>query len=111
MGEQLYGLSAINLQDLENQLELSLQGVRMKKEQILKDEIQELKRKENLIFQENVELYHKVYGSIDMTATSKNPFVLPPYGTNAQEYPQELVQLQLFQPEQEAYETSVTTTK
>ncbi|KAL2666607.1 hypothetical protein AAZV13_01G019300 [Glycine max] len=45
MGEQLYGLSVRNLQDLENQLELNLQGVRMKKEQILKDEIQELNRK------------------------------------------------------------------
>lgn len=31
MGEQLYGLSIRNLQDLENQLEMSLQGVRMKK--------------------------------------------------------------------------------
>ncbi|KAG5007763.1 hypothetical protein JHK85_026305 [Glycine max] len=60
MGEQLYGLTVRNLQDLENQLELSLQGVRMKKEQILKDEIQELNRKGNLIFQENVELYKKV---------------------------------------------------
>ncbi|XP_014521488.1 MADS-box transcription factor 23 isoform X1 [Vigna radiata var. radiata] len=59
MGEQLYGLSVRNLQDLENQLEMSLQGVRMKKEQILKDEIQELNRKGNLIFQENVELYKK----------------------------------------------------
>ncbi|XP_047159125.1 agamous-like MADS-box protein AGL21 isoform X2 [Vigna umbellata] len=59
MGEQLYGLSVRSLQDLENQLEMSLQGVRMKKEQILKDEIQELNRKGNLIFQENVELYKK----------------------------------------------------
>jgi len=31
MGEQLYGLSVRNLQDLENQLEMSLQGVRIKK--------------------------------------------------------------------------------
>nr|XP_027187068.1 agamous-like MADS-box protein AGL21 isoform X1 [Cicer arietinum] len=60
MGEQLYGLSIRNLQDLENQLELSLQGVRMKKEKILTDEIQELNRKGNIIHQENVELYKKV---------------------------------------------------
>ncbi|XP_029127527.1 MADS-box transcription factor 27 isoform X3 [Cajanus cajan] len=60
MGEQLYGLSVRNLQDLENQLEMSLQDVRMKKEQILKDEIQELNRKGSLIFQENVELFKKV---------------------------------------------------
>ncbi|MED6218363.1 Agamous-like MADS-box protein agl21 [Stylosanthes scabra] len=45
MGQHLYGLSVRNLQDLENQLEMSLQGVRMKKEQILTEEIKELNRK------------------------------------------------------------------
>ena len=37
MGQQLYGLSVRNLQDLENQLELNLQGVRMKKVNYLLD--------------------------------------------------------------------------
>ncbi|XP_029127526.1 MADS-box transcription factor 23 isoform X2 [Cajanus cajan] len=111
MGEQLYGLSVRNLQDLENQLEMSLQDVRMKKEQILKDEIQELNRKGSLIFQENVELFKKVYGTIDVTTTSKNPFVSPPYGIGARGCPQQMVELQLCQPEQEAYETSETATK
>lgn len=37
MGEQLYGLTVRNLQDLENQLELSLQGVRMKKVKCFSD--------------------------------------------------------------------------
>lgn len=37
MGEQLYGLTVRNLQDLENQLELNLQGVRMKKVKCLLD--------------------------------------------------------------------------
>ncbi|XVF61473.1 hypothetical protein PTKIN_Ptkin08bG0132200 [Pterospermum kingtungense] len=60
MGEQLYGLSVEDLQNLENRLDMSLRVVRMKKEQILTDEIQELSRRENLIHQENVELYKKV---------------------------------------------------
>ncbi|XVF61475.1 hypothetical protein PTKIN_Ptkin08bG0132400 [Pterospermum kingtungense] len=60
MGEQLYGLSVEDLQNLENRLAMSLRGVRMKKEQILTDEIEELSRRENLIHQENVKLYKKV---------------------------------------------------
>ncbi|KAL4354043.1 hypothetical protein GQ457_06G035070 [Hibiscus cannabinus] len=60
LGEQLYGLRVEELQNLENQLEMSLKGVRMKKERILTDEIQELSRRGNLIHQENVELCKKV---------------------------------------------------
>ncbi|XP_019056396.1 PREDICTED: agamous-like MADS-box protein AGL16 [Tarenaya hassleriana] len=63
MGQELSGLGAKGLQNLENQLEMSLRGVRMRKDQRMIDEIQELKRKGTFIHEENVELYKKVNGS------------------------------------------------
>ncbi|KAJ7943782.1 MADS-box transcription factor [Quillaja saponaria] len=122
LGEQLYGLSVKDLQDLENQLEMSLQVVRMKKEQILTDEIQELKRKGNLIHRENMELYKvnlirqenmqpykKVYGTTNVVAASRNTFVT--CGIHSEEDSSVPVHLQLSQPEQHTYETSVRRTK
>ncbi|XP_062143398.1 MADS-box transcription factor 23-like isoform X2 [Alnus glutinosa] len=116
MGEQLYGLGIKDLQDLENQLEMSLQGVRLKKEQILTDEIQELNGKGNLIHQENLELYKKVnlirqenrelykkvYSTRNMTAASISSFI--PYGTNISEDSHVPIHLQLCQPQQQTYE-------
>lgn len=60
MGEELSGLGVKDLQNLENQLEMSLKTFRMKKDQILSEEVKELNRKGNLIHQENLELYKKV---------------------------------------------------
>ncbi|CAL1381070.1 unnamed protein product [Linum trigynum] len=60
MGEQLSGLGIKDLQSLENQLENSLRGIRIKKEQVLTGEIDELRRKGTLMHEDNVELYKKV---------------------------------------------------
>ncbi|XP_054779184.1 MADS-box transcription factor ANR1-like isoform X3 [Prosopis cineraria] len=60
MGAQLSGLGINELQNLENQLEMSLKGVRIKKNQILTDEIKELQQKGNQIRQENVQLHKRI---------------------------------------------------
>ncbi|XP_057968794.1 agamous-like MADS-box protein AGL21 [Malania oleifera] len=90
----LHNLSVGDLQSLENQLETSLKSIRMKKEQILTHNIQELNREENLLYQENVELhkkvnlirqenmelYKKVYGIGNANATSENAFIPYSFG-------------------------------
>ncbi|XP_059448739.1 MADS-box transcription factor 23-like [Corylus avellana] len=60
MGKELSGLSIEDLQNLEIQLEMSLKGVRMKKEHVLTNQIKELNQKGNLVHQENTELYKKI---------------------------------------------------
>ncbi|KAJ4755644.1 MADS-box transcription factor 27 [Rhynchospora pubera] len=60
MGEDLCGLSIKDLQYIENQLQMSLNSVRKRKEQLFTQEIQELTRKGQLIQQENSELYKKM---------------------------------------------------
>ncbi|KAK6923237.1 Transcription factor, K-box [Dillenia turbinata] len=101
-GEELYNLSVKDLQNLENQLEVSLRGVRMKKDQILFDEIQEHRRKGKMIHQENVELYKKVYGSRGTNTTSANSFTT--HNFSLVEEPHVPIQLQLSQPKQPGYE-------
>ncbi|KAL6635070.1 hypothetical protein ACP70R_027741 [Stipagrostis hirtigluma subsp. patula] len=60
MGEKLSGLCVRDLQSLENRLETSLRSVRMRKDNLLKSEIEELHRKGSLIHQENMELCRTV---------------------------------------------------
>ncbi|KAL0335035.1 UNVERIFIED_CONTAM: MADS-box transcription factor 27 [Sesamum radiatum] len=62
LGEELSGLNIKDLQNLENQLEMSLKGVRMKKGSLIHQENIELHKKINLVRQENAELQKKVYG-------------------------------------------------
>ncbi|GJN22161.1 hypothetical protein PR202_gb09703 [Eleusine coracana subsp. coracana] len=60
MGEELSGLGVRDLQSLENRLEMSLRNIRMRKDYLLKGEIEELHKKGSLIHQENMELCRRV---------------------------------------------------
>ncbi|KAF7830045.1 MADS-box transcription factor 23-like isoform X1 [Senna tora] len=118
MGEELSGLTVKELQSLESQLEISLRDVRLKKDQILMDEIQELNqkgnllhqenmelcKKVNLIHQENMELKKKVYGTKEGNGTNRNSILTN--GLGIEEDLHVPVNLQLSQPHQQNYDTS-----
>lgn len=96
MGEELHGLNVEELQRLENQLETSLKGVRIRKEKVLTEEIHELRRKGTLIHQENVELYKKAYGG-NLCAANGIPGSVPHNFTIDKDM-DGLVELQLSRP-------------
>uniref|UniRef100_A0A0E0ELT8 K-box domain-containing protein n=1 Tax=Oryza meridionalis TaxID=40149 RepID=A0A0E0ELT8_9ORYZ len=60
LGQQLSGLDVEDLQNLESRLEMSLKNIRLRKDNVMMDQIQELSRKGSLIHQENMELHKKV---------------------------------------------------
>ncbi|KAJ4902792.1 Agamous-like MADS-box protein AGL17 [Raphanus sativus] len=113
MGEQLNGLSVNELHNIESRLEMSLRGIRTKKQQMLTDEIKELTKKRNIIHhenlelsrkvqrihQENVELHKKVYA-----ASSTNLLGLGEL-EDAADQSHAQVTLQLSQPEQSCYDS------
>ncbi|ESQ46178.1 hypothetical protein EUTSA_v10000598mg [Eutrema salsugineum] len=92
MGQQLNGLSVKELITIESQLEMSLRGIRMKKEQILTNEIKEQTRKRNIIHHEN----------LAYAASSTNGMGLRELEDAADESHAQ-VRLQLSQPEQPLY--------
>lgn len=108
LGEEISGLGVKELTNLENKLEMSLKGIRMKKEQILKDEIQELTRKGSIIHQENLELYKKAYGTRDAHAVNGNNYIYP-YRVTVSREVQAPIHLQLSQPEPQNFEMQVGT--
>ncbi|KAI3785206.1 hypothetical protein L1987_44320 [Smallanthus sonchifolius] len=93
MGKELSNMGVEDLQNLENQLEMSLQCIRLKKEEILMEEMQELTRKGSLIHQQNIELYKKIYGA---RASAENCVIEETDGRG-------LVNLQLSQPEHQTH--------
>ncbi|RLM73505.1 MADS-box transcription factor [Panicum miliaceum] len=99
MGQDLSGLGVKELQNLENQLEISLRCIRTKKGSLIQQDNMELYRKVNLIRQENVELYKKLYekeaaGEVNHDSTA-------PYNFAVVENANTTIHLELNTPPQE----------
>ncbi|XP_038898974.1 MADS-box transcription factor 23-like isoform X3 [Benincasa hispida] len=108
MGEELTGLSVKDLQNLENQLEISLHGVRMKKGNFIHQNNMELYEKVTLIRQENQELHKKVYGTKDANGAHISSLT---NGLGVGEDAGIPINLQLSQPQQQDNEAPERATK
>ncbi|KAI3950181.1 hypothetical protein MKW92_044495 [Papaver armeniacum] len=102
MGQELSSLSVKELQNLENQLEMSYRAVRMQKDKKLNDEVHELNLKLNLLHRENMDLLNKINEARDGNET--NSISHSPNGFNLEE--EECIILQLSQPQQQSYATT-----
>ncbi|CAJ1936174.1 unnamed protein product [Sphenostylis stenocarpa] len=60
MGEELSGLDTNQLKNLESQMQIGLNSVRMQKDQMFTDEIEELQEKGSFIHLKNEELHTKI---------------------------------------------------
>lgn len=70
MGTDLSTLSLKDLHHLEQLLEMSLHRVREKKHKILIDELEELNRKERLLYEENMKL-HKTISKLESSSIAR----------------------------------------
>ncbi|CAM8878105.1 unnamed protein product [Rhodiola kirilowii] len=100
LGEQLSGLNVQELQHLEAQLEMNLKSVRIKKDEIMMAEIEELNQKGSIIHEENLELHKQIHDA--RVNAEKPPLRTDILGSDV--CPIVHVQLQLSQPHPETNE-------
>ncbi|KAG2286494.1 hypothetical protein Bca52824_046098 [Brassica carinata] len=98
MGEKLNGLSVNELHNIESRLEMSLRGIRTKRNLIHHENL-ELSRKVQRIHQENIELHKKAYATSSSNVLGLGELEDAADASNAQ------VRLQLSQPEQSCYDS------
>ncbi|XP_057527370.1 MADS-box transcription factor 23-like [Amaranthus tricolor] len=118
MGQGLSDLNVKDLYSLENQLETSLRSVRMRKDNLLSNEIKELNQRGAIIHQENIELYkqfnlvqqqhsellNKVCASEEMNQIDQHPHML--YNVKNNHQMNTTINLQLSPPDQQNNESS-----